>query len=190
MEEFELPKASTVCSLVILSYFLVTAGIAYDIINEPPAVGAVQDEATGVRGSSTLAGAAAVGQHQWKLKQQQQQQHQWKQLWQQSQQCRMRSQVCAQQHICRQDRQQLNQQDRQLLALLDMRKHMQMLCQRCIAACVPAVKQHQWQRLGAAPGAAVAAAASAACSVLCLELIQPRSVPHFSCACVWCLQAR
>jgi hypothetical protein len=47
VEEFELPKASTVCSLVILSYFLVTAGIAYDIINEPPAVGAVQDEATG-----------------------------------------------------------------------------------------------------------------------------------------------
>lgn len=48
VEEFELPKASTVCSLVILSYFLVTAGIAYDIINEPPAIGAVQDEATGV----------------------------------------------------------------------------------------------------------------------------------------------
>ncbi|WIA09756.1 hypothetical protein OEZ85_009134 [Tetradesmus obliquus] len=47
VEEFELPKASTVCSLVILSYFLVTAGIAYDIINEPPAVGAVQDEVTG-----------------------------------------------------------------------------------------------------------------------------------------------
>eukprot|EP00882_Tetradesmus_deserticola_P003399 GHRQ01003595.1.p2 GENE.GHRQ01003595.1~~GHRQ01003595.1.p2 ORF type:complete len:141 (+),score=44.25 GHRQ01003595.1:231-653(+) len=47
VEEFELPKASTVCALVILSYFLVTAGIAYDIINEPPAIGAVQDEATG-----------------------------------------------------------------------------------------------------------------------------------------------
>jgi hypothetical protein len=47
VEEFELPKASTVCSFVVLSYFMVTAGIAYDIINEPPAIGAVQDEATG-----------------------------------------------------------------------------------------------------------------------------------------------
>lgn len=47
VEEVELPKASTVCWLVILSYFLVTAGIAYDIINEPPAIGATQDEATG-----------------------------------------------------------------------------------------------------------------------------------------------
>eukprot|EP00879_Flechtneria_rotunda_P026974 GHRR01028827.1.p1 GENE.GHRR01028827.1~~GHRR01028827.1.p1 ORF type:complete len:111 (+),score=23.91 GHRR01028827.1:380-712(+) len=47
VEEFELPKPSTVCAIVILSYFLVTAGIAYDIINEPPAVGATTDEATG-----------------------------------------------------------------------------------------------------------------------------------------------
>jgi hypothetical protein len=47
VEEFELPKASTVCSLVILSYFLVTAGIAYDIINEPPAIGGEMDEVTG-----------------------------------------------------------------------------------------------------------------------------------------------
>jgi hypothetical protein len=47
VEEFELPKASTVCSLVILSYFLVTAGIAYDIINEPPAIGGEQDPVTG-----------------------------------------------------------------------------------------------------------------------------------------------
>jgi hypothetical protein len=33
--------------LVILSYFLVTAGIAYDIINEPPAIGGEMDEVTG-----------------------------------------------------------------------------------------------------------------------------------------------
>ncbi|KAF8073248.1 hypothetical protein HT031_000909 [Scenedesmus sp. PABB004] len=47
VEEFELPRAGSVCALVLLSYFLVTAGIAYDIINEPPAVGGVHDEATG-----------------------------------------------------------------------------------------------------------------------------------------------
>eukprot|EP00775_Hariotina_reticulata_P010562 gene10562-10722_t len=47
IEEIELPKASTVCSFVIFSYFLVTAGIAYDIINEPPAIGATQDPTTG-----------------------------------------------------------------------------------------------------------------------------------------------
>eukprot|EP00878_Enallax_costatus_P001590 GHUV01001741.1.p1 GENE.GHUV01001741.1~~GHUV01001741.1.p1 ORF type:complete len:139 (+),score=30.61 GHUV01001741.1:110-526(+) len=47
VEDFELPKASTVCFLVLVSYFLVTAGIAYDIINEPPAIGATQDEVTG-----------------------------------------------------------------------------------------------------------------------------------------------
>jgi hypothetical protein len=47
IEDIELPKASTVCSFVIFSYFLVTAGIAYDIINEPPAIGATQDPTTG-----------------------------------------------------------------------------------------------------------------------------------------------
>jgi hypothetical protein len=33
---------------VLVSYFFVTAGIAYDIINEPPAIGARQDPVTGV----------------------------------------------------------------------------------------------------------------------------------------------
>ena len=33
--------------VVMLSYFIVTAGIAYDMINEPPAVGGTQDPATG-----------------------------------------------------------------------------------------------------------------------------------------------
>jgi len=47
VEEFELPSPRTVCMLVLLSYFFVTAGIAYDIINEPPAIGARQDPATG-----------------------------------------------------------------------------------------------------------------------------------------------
>lgn len=47
VEDVELPKASTVCWLVLISNFLVTAGIAYDIINEPPAIGATQDEVTG-----------------------------------------------------------------------------------------------------------------------------------------------
>jgi hypothetical protein len=32
---------------VVLSYFIVTAGIAYDMINEPPAIGATTDPVTG-----------------------------------------------------------------------------------------------------------------------------------------------
>lgn len=47
VEEFELPSPKTVCFFVLLSYFFVTAGIAYDIINEPPAIGARQDPVTG-----------------------------------------------------------------------------------------------------------------------------------------------
>lgn len=35
-------------ALVMVSYFIVTAGVAYDIINEPPAVGGTQDPITGV----------------------------------------------------------------------------------------------------------------------------------------------
>jgi hypothetical protein len=50
VEEFELPSPKTVCFFVLLSYFFVTAGIAYDIINEPPAIGARQDPVTGDRG--------------------------------------------------------------------------------------------------------------------------------------------
>lgn len=49
VEEFELPSPKTVCFFVLLSYFFVTAGIAYDIINEPPAIGARQDPVTGDR---------------------------------------------------------------------------------------------------------------------------------------------
>ena len=36
-----------VCAVVLVSYFLVTAGIAFDIINEPPAIGGERDPATG-----------------------------------------------------------------------------------------------------------------------------------------------
>lgn len=37
----------TVFMFVALSYFVVTAGIAYDMINEPPAIGGTQDPKTG-----------------------------------------------------------------------------------------------------------------------------------------------
>lgn len=37
----------TVFALVLFSYFIVTSGVAYDIINEPPAVGAQPDPVTG-----------------------------------------------------------------------------------------------------------------------------------------------
>lgn len=36
-----------ICGFVMFSYFMVTAGIAYDMINEPPAVGSYTDPATG-----------------------------------------------------------------------------------------------------------------------------------------------
>jgi hypothetical protein len=36
-----------VFGVVLLSYFFVTSGIAYDIINEPPAVGGEPDPVTG-----------------------------------------------------------------------------------------------------------------------------------------------
>ncbi|XP_065332001.1 oligosaccharyltransferase complex subunit ostc-B [Cloeon dipterum] len=38
------PSAMTVFSLVVLSYFLVTGGIIYDVIVEPPSVGSTTDE--------------------------------------------------------------------------------------------------------------------------------------------------
>jgi hypothetical protein len=37
----------TAFGLVLVSYFLVTSGVAYDIINEPPAVGTQPDPLTG-----------------------------------------------------------------------------------------------------------------------------------------------
>jgi len=36
-----------VFALVMVSYFIVTAGVAYDVINEPPAIGGTQDPITG-----------------------------------------------------------------------------------------------------------------------------------------------
>ncbi|ALC39245.1 CG9662 [Drosophila busckii] len=39
-----LPSAMAVFSVVLLSYFLVTGGIIYDVIVEPPSVGATVDE--------------------------------------------------------------------------------------------------------------------------------------------------
>nr|CAG4645911.1 EOG090X0H7R [Lynceus sp. MCZ IZ 141354] len=38
------PSAMTVFSLVLLSYFLVTGGIIYDVIVEPPSIGSTTDE--------------------------------------------------------------------------------------------------------------------------------------------------
>ena len=65
VEEFELPSPQRVCALVLLSYFFVTAGIAYDIINEPPAIGARQDPVTGTAHSSRgLVAEAASSKHQ------------------------------------------------------------------------------------------------------------------------------
>jgi len=34
-------------TFVMVSYFIVTAGVAYDVINEPPAIGGAQDPVTG-----------------------------------------------------------------------------------------------------------------------------------------------
>lgn len=42
------PSWQLLFTLVMGSYFMVTAGIAYDIINEPPAIGGHQDPVTGV----------------------------------------------------------------------------------------------------------------------------------------------
>jgi len=47
IERIELPRPMAVCAVVLVSYFLVTAGIAFDIINEPPAIGGERDPATG-----------------------------------------------------------------------------------------------------------------------------------------------
>lgn len=47
-----------VCTLVLISYFFVTAGVAYDIINEPPAVGATTDPVTGARSTPERSGTA------------------------------------------------------------------------------------------------------------------------------------
>ena len=41
------PAPMTMCTFVLISYFIVTAGIAYDIINEPPAIGGHPDPVTG-----------------------------------------------------------------------------------------------------------------------------------------------
>jgi len=41
---FHAPSAMTMFSIVLLSYFLVTGGIIYDVIVEPPSVGSTTDE--------------------------------------------------------------------------------------------------------------------------------------------------
>ncbi|XP_055705707.1 putative oligosaccharyltransferase complex subunit CG9662 [Phlebotomus papatasi] len=41
---FQQPSSITVFSFVLLSYFLVTGGIIYDVIVEPPSVGSTTDE--------------------------------------------------------------------------------------------------------------------------------------------------
>jgi len=42
-----LPSSQTVFLLIFASYFFVTSGIIYDVINEPPSIGSVQDPRTG-----------------------------------------------------------------------------------------------------------------------------------------------
>ncbi|XP_051579716.1 oligosaccharyltransferase complex subunit ostc [Triplophysa rosa] len=39
-----MPSAMTVYAIVIVSYFLITGGIIYDVIVEPPSVGSMTDE--------------------------------------------------------------------------------------------------------------------------------------------------
>uniref|UniRef100_A0A8C5I6N1 Oligosaccharyltransferase complex subunit n=1 Tax=Gouania willdenowi TaxID=441366 RepID=A0A8C5I6N1_GOUWI len=39
-----MPSAMTVYAVVIVSYFLITGGIIYDVIVEPPSVGSMTDE--------------------------------------------------------------------------------------------------------------------------------------------------
>nr|CAG4641315.1 EOG090X0H7R [Eulimnadia texana] len=41
---FHQPSAMTVFAFVLLSYFLVTGGIIYDVIVEPPSIGSTTDE--------------------------------------------------------------------------------------------------------------------------------------------------
>lgn len=70
VEEFELPSPRTVCFFVLVSYFFVTAGVAYDIINEPPAIGAQQDPVTGRqcvcgRGSRQTGVSVSQGPARW-----------------------------------------------------------------------------------------------------------------------------
>lgn len=60
-EGFKYPSPMLVFTGVMLSYFIVTAGIAYDIINEPPAVGGVQDPVTGQHGRRGVAGVVLLG---------------------------------------------------------------------------------------------------------------------------------
>eukprot|EP00745_Piridium_sociabile_P000449 TRINITY_DN102920_c0_g1_i1.p1 TRINITY_DN102920_c0_g1~~TRINITY_DN102920_c0_g1_i1.p1 ORF type:complete len:151 (-),score=29.35 TRINITY_DN102920_c0_g1_i1:167-619(-) len=38
------PSAMVVFSFILVSYFLVTGGIIYDVINEPPSIGSTTDE--------------------------------------------------------------------------------------------------------------------------------------------------
>ena len=58
--EIERPKWYWAFVGAILGYFVVTAGIAYDIINEPPAIGGHPDPRTGaVRPQASVKGSAA-----------------------------------------------------------------------------------------------------------------------------------
>ncbi|XP_076455026.1 oligosaccharyltransferase complex subunit ostc-B-like [Babylonia areolata] len=41
---FKQPSAMVVFAFILLSYFLVTGGIIYDVINEPPSIGSTTDE--------------------------------------------------------------------------------------------------------------------------------------------------
>lgn len=55
-----MPSAMTVFAFVLLSYFLVTGGIIYDVIVEPPSVGSTTDENGHTRPVGGFVGSAQI----------------------------------------------------------------------------------------------------------------------------------
>lgn len=47
VQRIELPSVNTFFFMVLVSYFLITSGVIYDVIVEPPAMGQSQDPKTG-----------------------------------------------------------------------------------------------------------------------------------------------
>jgi hypothetical protein len=52
---FQLPSPMQVYAVILVTYFLVTGGIVYDIINEPPSIGSTVDERGNQRPVAILA---------------------------------------------------------------------------------------------------------------------------------------
>lgn len=53
----------TVFSFVLVTYFIITSGIIYDLINEPPSVGYEKDEKTGLMKPSAIMTYRLNGQY-------------------------------------------------------------------------------------------------------------------------------